>query len=267
MKKITFLLLFISIFGYAKTPITDANIQTVLDLWVSNPNSPQFIETNNTPYYAKISDWDVSQVTNMSQLFIGKTNFNDDISKWDVGNVTTMGYMFYGTSFNGDISAWNMSGVTTMYGMFLSATAFNRDLSAWDVSSVIYMDYMFFGATAFDQNISGWCVSNFESEPYNFSTNSALSDTNKPVWGTCPTASIEDQNQLDVSIHPNPTSDMVYIEGNYTQLKVVIYNILGKEVLSIKNINNINVQALPSGVYTVRISDGVGQTNRKLIKN
>ena len=29
----------------------------------------------------------------------------------------------------------------------------------------------------------------------------------------------------------------------------------------------INVQALPSGVYVIRISDGVGQTNRKFIKN
>ena len=35
----------------------------------------------------------------------------------------------------------------------------------------------------------------------------------------------------------------------------------------IKNTNNINVYALPSGVYTICISDGVRQTNRKFIKN
>jgi len=33
------------------------------------------------------------------------------------------------------------------------------------------------------------------------------------------------------------------------------------------NINNINVEALPSGVYVIKISDGVRQTNRKFIKN
>jgi len=38
-------------------------------------------------------------------------------------------------------------------------------------------------------------------------------------------------------------------------------------VLSINNTNNINATALPSGVYVIRISDGVGQTNRKFIKN
>ena len=54
---------------------------------------------------------------------------------------------------------------------------------------------------------------------------------------------------------------------NETPITVAIYNVLGKEVLSIKNTNNINVQALPSGVYVIRISDGVGQTNRKFIKN
>jgi hypothetical protein len=48
---------------------------------------------------------------------------------------------------------------------------------------------------------------------------------------------------------------------------VAIYNVLGKELLSIKNTNKINVAKLPSGVYVIRISDGVGQTNRKFIKN
>ncbi|MDC1464446.1 hypothetical protein N8387_02040 [Polaribacter sp.] len=37
-------------------------------------------------------------------------------------------------------------------------------------------------------------------------------------------------------------------------------------LFSIKNRNNINVQALPSGVYVNRISDGVRQTNRKFIQ-
>ena len=91
--------------------------------------------------------------------------------------------------------------------------------------------------------------------------------SNKPVWGTCPTAGVDDQNQLDISIYPNPTDNTLFISGNETPIAVDIYNVLGKEVLSVKNTNNINVQALQSGVYVIRISDGVGQTNRKFIKN
>ena len=118
-----------------------------------------------------------------------------------------------------------------------------------------------------DQNISSWCVTNFVSEPSSFSLVSPLSESNKPIWGTCPTASIEDQTQLNISIYPNPTNNTLFISGNETPIAVAIFNVLGKEVLSVKNTNNINVKALPSGVYVIRISDGVGQTNRKFIKN
>ncbi|MBT4903587.1 MAG: T9SS type A sorting domain-containing protein [Flavobacteriaceae bacterium] len=71
----------------------------------------------------------------------------------------------------------------------------------------------------------------------------------------------------NISIYPNPTDNTLFTSGNETSIAVAIYNALGKEVFSIKNTNNINVQALPSGVYMIRISDGVRQTNRKFIKN
>ena len=79
--------------------------------------------------------------------------------------------------------------------------------------------------------------------------------------------SVEGLNETLFSIYPNPTNNALFISGNETPITVSIYNLLGKEVLSIKNTNNINVEALPSGVYVIRISDGVGQTNRKFIKN
>ena len=115
MKKLTFLLVFISIFGYAQTPITDANIQTAVDLWVSDPSAA-------TTTYGNISTWDVSQVTNMSDLFKHKTTFNEDISNWDVSSVTNMHSMFYfATSFNQDIGSWDVSNVTDMRYMFFNA--------------------------------------------------------------------------------------------------------------------------------------------------
>ena len=99
MKKITFLLVFISVFGYSQIQLTDANIQTAEDLWVSNPSAA-------TTNYRVISDWDISQVTDMSELFRRKTTFNDDVSNWDVRNVTNMLVMFSEIlAFNQDISA------------------------------------------------------------------------------------------------------------------------------------------------------------------
>jgi hypothetical protein len=110
-------------------------------------------------------------------------------------------------------------------------------------------------------------VTNISSEPNSFSTDSGLDVNNNPNWGTCLVLGIDDQNFTNISIYPNPTNNTLFISGNESPITVAIYNVLGKEVLSIKNTNNINVQALPSGVYVIRISDGIGQTNRKFIKN
>ena len=54
------------------------------------------VRTQAEAKYGNISNWDVSWVTNMKELFSGKESFNSDISRWDVSNVTNMEHMFYG---------------------------------------------------------------------------------------------------------------------------------------------------------------------------
>ena len=54
----------------------------------------------------------------MSSLFDG-TDFNGDISNWDVSNVTNMHAMFCKCkSFNQDISKWNVSNVKKINNIF-----------------------------------------------------------------------------------------------------------------------------------------------------
>jgi len=110
----------------------------------------------------EISGWDVSNVTNMDALF-GGSGFNQDISSWDVSNVTNMDSMFFGTTnFDQPLSNWDVSNVTSMDSMFGNTTSFNQDISNWDVSNVIDMDGMFNSATSFNQDISNWDVSNVQ---------------------------------------------------------------------------------------------------------
>jgi surface protein len=97
----------------------------------------------------------------LSSLFDDRVDFNQDISNWDVSNVTNMRHMFRrAASFNQDLSNWDVSSVTNMENMFCRATSFNQDLSNWDVSNVTDMRGMFWRATSFNQDISNWDMSN-----------------------------------------------------------------------------------------------------------
>ena len=69
-----------------------------------------------------------------------------DISDWDVSNVTNMPAMFYKCEelkSVGDISKWDVSKVTNMTYMFAFCKKFNQDLSSWDVSNVRFKTYTF----------------------------------------------------------------------------------------------------------------------------
>jgi surface protein len=67
---------------------SNRDIRDAVKMWTSN-------RTEAERLYGDISDWDVSDVTDMSELFKGKDKFNDDISRWDVSNVTDTSSMFH----------------------------------------------------------------------------------------------------------------------------------------------------------------------------
>jgi len=78
--------------------------------------------------------------------------------------------------------------------------------------------------------------------------------------------------ESNVNIYPNPANDQITIDfGNLDNVEdwnIKIINILGQEVLSQPmNTDKINVSELSKGVYIIRISDGVNQTDKKFIKN
>ncbi len=127
---------------------------------LSNVTNMTWMFYGASNFTGDLKGWDVSKVTNMYQMFNHAAVFNSDLSSWNVGNVTDMGYMFgYTQSFNSDLSSWDVSKATTMDGMFYRASSFNGDVSSWNVENVTQMNYMFYGASSFDQDLSAWNVS------------------------------------------------------------------------------------------------------------
>ena len=175
--------------GFANTPtqdffnqptnLTNTNIQSIVNLWISNPSQAIFNNSSYVLYYGSIQDWDVSSVTNMSNLFQNKTSFNNDISSWDTSNVTNMSNMFNGASaFNQNLNSWNVSSVTNMSEMFENASAFNQYIRIWNTNNVTNFTNMFQNANAMINTYTG--ITGFSNTPtqdfFNQPTN--LTDTN-----------------------------------------------------------------------------------------
>jgi surface protein len=123
------------------TIITNDNIKDLVDKYIiDQKNLPQ-------PFRHKyIGEWDVSRVTDMSNLFNDSKYyaFNEDINEWDVSNVTNMKSMFAGCIFfNKPLYKWKVSKVTDMSDMFNTCRNFNQDISSWDVFNVKDMSRMF----------------------------------------------------------------------------------------------------------------------------
>ena len=64
-------------------------------------------------------------------------------------------------------------------------------------------------------------------------------------------------SQSSISVYPNPTADMLIIEGVSSKEEIGIYSVNGTKVLSVQSqegINTINVSGLPNGVYLLKYS-------------
>jgi len=146
--------------GYIQVPLlTNATIrQAVQDYRISGERKSTVIST-----YGHISNWDVSRVTDMYELFSYATpfSFNEPLNNWNVSNVTNMTGMFHNaTSFNQPLDNWNFSKVRNAKNMFKNARSFNQPLNDWNVSNVRDMKYMFYDATSFNQPLDKWNASN-----------------------------------------------------------------------------------------------------------
>ena len=233
MTKKILLILAILFSTLSYSQLTDANFQEAINDCLST-NPVDWLCSNSE--YGAMPDWDVSSVTNMSSMFFYATSFNQSLNNWDISSVINMQEMFSYSSlstdnYDGVLNSWSQQDVIS--GVILRAIGVNY-CNGEDARQNLIDTY-------------GWII-----------TDDGLD---------CATAGVDDQNQLDISIYPNPSSDIVYIEGNYTQLKVVVYDILGKQVMNKSITNHIDISQLDKGVYILQLSDGVKLTTQRILKN
>src|SRR5690606_4398926 len=116
-----------------------------------------------------INDWDVSTVTNLSNLFENLTDFNQSLDNWDVSNVIRMSFMFDGaTKFNQPLDSWDVRKLQSISYMLRDASSFNQSLAAWQMES-------FVGGVGLFQR-SGMSCENFSYSLYSWATNPNTND-------------------------------------------------------------------------------------------
>ena len=99
-----------------------------------------------------VSKWNTSKVTNMEGMFVDCNLLASvDVNKWNTSKVTDMASMFSrcGTLRSIDVSKWNTSNVTDISGMFFGCGSLHSvDITGWDTSKVTSMDRMFFNCSS-----------------------------------------------------------------------------------------------------------------------
>ncbi len=130
---------------------------------------------NCKKFNTNINHWDVSHVARFSQMFQGADIFNQPLNNWDVSKGTDFYGMFRDCKkFNQNISNWDVSKGTNFGNMFADAEDFNQPLNSWDVSEGTNFGHMFNDAAAFNQPLDNWEVGNGTVFSYMFASTDAF---------------------------------------------------------------------------------------------
>ena len=194
------------------------SVPTELPTWISDVTN-MFNGCSN--FNQDLSGWDVSAFTSMAGMFSDAEEFNSDLSTWNVSAVTDMSQMFYRCrKFNRNIGTWDVSGVTNMTSMFAYCREFNQDLTTWNTSNVTNMSSMFTGCESFNGDISTWDVSNLTNTRGMFAA-AMLFDQDLSQWDV---SSVTDMSQMFYNCRFVKLNISDWNTSNVTNMSQVFYD-------------------------------------------
>jgi len=90
--------------------------------------------------------------------------------------------------------------------------------------------------------------------------------TISPTITYCTVTGLNKNEFSNISIYPNPTTDVIFIETNAI-FNVAIFNVLGEKIISTQN-NKIDLSSYQNGLYFVVLKDNNGKTitTKKIVK-
>ena len=112
-----------------------------------------------------VSEWDVSNVTNMEGIFNNCNVFDCDFSKWNTSNVENLNFAFHKCyNFKGNgLDNWNISNVKKMDFIFYECKNFTgKTIENWNTLNIEHAWYAFAYCNNFNANLYKWKINNCE---------------------------------------------------------------------------------------------------------
>lgn len=245
----------------------------------ANATNLNYMFQSANSFNQPIGNWNVNNVTHFSGMFHFNKVFNQNLNQWQTNSAQDLSHMFCGTKkFNQNINHFNVSNVTNFQAIFDNSISFDQDISSWELNSILpsgaysFFDYSGMSCENFRNTITAW------SENINLNSNINIGidqmkyteelspvlrwlETNKN-WSfagemiqfeNC-TLLNENFTKQNIKIYPNPTTDIIYIEGIEVK-KIEIYDTKGTLFYSDTNKNKIQINNLSTGIYTLIINN------------
>lgn len=215
--------------------------------------------------------------------WINPTQLNDwaaIVTKWD--DFGSGGY-YLGINPDGNIIRWNLDMPTPLDGNSVSINTWTHIASTYDGDSVkIYQDGQLVVGAPYNSPITNNSASLFLGTQFNipnsFQFFGAMDDVlvyNRALSAeeilvifdpTTPIHELE-ENNLEISIYPNPTSDYLFIENknNHQISSISLFDANGRFIRSVKDDSSpIDLSDLTKGIYFVNIIADNNIINKKV---
>lgn len=150
---------------YAQIRVGSAALKSVPTTAPLGLTSGRYMFSTAEIFNQNITGWNVSNVTDMTQMFAGCTTYDQPMDLWNVAKVTEFVGMFQNCKMlNKSINAWVMTKATDLSYMFAGCTSYNQPMDRLRPAgnTAINASYMLQGCTSFNSPIAGFIQTNIK---------------------------------------------------------------------------------------------------------
>ena len=283
MKKITYLLLLITLPTIAQVSIPDLNFETELIAQGIDTDGLVNGQISNADALAKtgtlnVDDKNISDLTGI-EAFTNITRLDCNFNNLNALDFSAITGLLQVRCRNNNITSINTTSNTNLQELRIH----NNELTVLDVSSNSNFIRLLcqgnnltelnvktgnnINMTAFfaQNNPSLTCI---EVDDAAFADANFTKDAAASFSKNCNTLSTSNFNKTqNIDLFPNPTSNSITVTSTTKIVSLELYNLLGKRVMLIKNKSKLDLSNFNSGLYLLKIQTEQGIITKKVIKN